>query len=98
MAEFSAEPLLTTDAVAVWDVVCRGACRHRSEEECSYATHLVFPYRGAYVHHVGGREAVAEARQLIFINEGEGYQVSHPVAGGDASLSLTIDVSMLEEL
>ena len=98
MAEFSAEPLLITDTASVWDVVCGGTCRHRSEEECSYATHLVLPYRGAYVHHVGRREAVAEARQLIFINEGEGYQVSHPVGGGDASLSLTLAPETLAEL
>jgi AraC-like DNA-binding protein len=98
MNEFSAHPLLVTATASVWDVVCRGACRHRSDEECADATHLVFPYRGVYVHHVGCHETVAEANQVVFINGGEGYQVSHPVAGGDASLSLTISGPMLQEL
>ncbi len=98
MPEYSAQPLLITDTASVWDVVCPGACRHRSVEECSYATHLVFPYRGVYVHHVGRDETVAEANQVVFINEGEGFQVSHPVGGGDASLSLTVSEPMLQEL
>ena len=98
MTEFSAQPLLVTATASVWDVVCRGACKHRSDEECTNATHLVFPYRGVYVHHVGRGETVAEANQVIFINGGETYQVSHPVAGGDASLSLTVSEPMLQEL
>jgi len=98
MAEFAAQPLLITDTASVWDVVCRGQCRHKSSEECADATHLVFPYRGVYVHHVGRGETVAEANQVVFINAGEDYQVSHPVTGGDASLSLTVREPMLREL
>ena len=52
-------------------------------EECVAATHLVFPYRGAYVQHIGRAEAVAEPNQIVFINEDEAYRVSHPVEGGD---------------
>jgi AraC-like DNA-binding protein len=51
---------------------------------------MVFPYRGVYVRHVGRSEAVAEANQVLFFNRGEGYQISHPVAGGDACLSLRL--------
>jgi AraC-like DNA-binding protein len=51
---------------------------------------MVFPYRGVYVRHVGRNEAVAEANQVLFFNRGEGYQISHPVAGGDACLSLML--------
>ena len=43
----------------------------------------MFPYRGAYVRHLGRDEAVAEANQVLFFNAGEGYRVSHPVPGGD---------------
>jgi AraC-like DNA-binding protein len=98
MADFHARPLLTTDTVAIWDVVCQGACRHKSTEECVAATHLVFPYRGAYVHHSGRAEAVAEPNQIVFINEDEAYRVSHPVQGGDASLSIRLDTPTLLEL
>ena len=49
-----------------------------------------FPYRGVYVRHLGQDQAVAEANQVLFFNAAEGYQVSHPVPGGDASLTLVI--------
>lgn len=61
-------------------------------------THLVFPYRGVYLRHVGGDQAVADANHVLFFNAGEGYQVSHPIAGGDASLSLTLSEHVLREL
>jgi AraC family transcriptional regulator len=73
MVDFDAHPLLITDTVAVWDVACPGACKHKSGEERVTATHLVFPYRGVYVHHVGRAETVAEANQVVFFNEDEPY-------------------------
>jgi len=96
--DFTVQTLLSTPAVTVADVVCSGACRHKSEEECTTETHLVFPYRGVYVRHVGRDDAVAEANQVLFFNAWEGYRVSHPVAGGDFCLDMTIDNSLLREL
>jgi len=98
MAEISSHPLLATDTVAVWDVLCSGTCRHKSDEECLTTTHLVFPYRGIFVHHIGQAETVAEANQVLFFNESEPYRVSHPVEGGDASLSIRIEEQTLLEL
>ena len=98
MADFDAHPLLLTDTMAVWDVVCPGTCKHKSAEECVAATHLVFPYRGVYIHHVGKVESVAEANQVVFINEDEPYQVSHPVEGGDSSVSIEVSAATLMEL
>src|ERR1700719_3841349 len=98
MADFDVHPLLTTDTVAVWDVACAGTCRHKSAEERVTATHVVFPYRGVYVHHVGRAESVAEANQVIFINENEPYRVSHPVDGGDSALSIGVSEATLLEL
>ena len=98
MAEFDAHPLLIGETAAVWNVVCPGARKHESDEECATATHLVFPYRGVYVHHVGRAESVAEANQVIFINEDEPYRVSHPIDGGDATLSISVSEAALLEL
>ena len=98
MADFDAHPLVISDTVAVWDVSCPGARKHESDEECAIATHLVFPYRGAYVHHVGRAQSVAEANQVIFINEDEPYRVSHPVDGGDSALSISVSKAVLLEL
>jgi hypothetical protein len=89
--EFTVQSLLTTPTVIVRDVYCQGSVRQQSAEEHATATQLVFPYRGAYVRHLGRDEAVAEANQVLFFNANEGYRVSHPVPGGDASLALIID-------
>jgi AraC family transcriptional regulator len=98
MADFDARPLAVSDTVTVWDVLCRGARKHESDEECAIATHVVFPYRGVYVHHVGRAESVAEANQVIFINGNEPYRVSHPVDGGDSALSVGVSEAALFEL
>lgn len=98
MSELSVQLLMQTPTMTIRDVVCAGRCRHKSEEECSSHTHLVFPYRGVYVRHVDRDETVAEANQVLFFNAGEGYRVSHPVAGGDACLVLALDENWLREL
>ncbi|HLL25499.1 MAG TPA: hypothetical protein VK427_25355, partial [Kofleriaceae bacterium] len=61
MSELSVQRLVSTRSVTVRDVQCRGRCRHRGPEECATAFHLVFPYRGVYVRHLGriGGDAVA---------------------------------------
>ena len=96
--EFTVGRLLDTDLVSVRHVNCRGNCRHRSAEECASQTNIVFPFRGIYLRHVGREQAVADANHVLFFNQGQGYQVSHPVAGGDTSLVVTIDPSTLAEL
>jgi AraC family transcriptional regulator len=96
--EFAVQSLLETPIITIRAVHCRGSCRHESPEECAVETQLVFPYRGVYVRHLGGDQAVADANQVLFFNAGQGYRVSHPVAGGDASLTLVIDETELQEL
>jgi AraC family transcriptional regulator len=96
--EFTVDRLLDSGTVAVRHVDCRGSCRHRSAEECASHTHFVFPYRGLYLRHVGSDLAVADANHVLLFNEGQGYQVSHPVTGGDASLVLSVNPETLHEI
>jgi AraC-like DNA-binding protein len=96
--DLSIDNLLETRTVALRDVVCGGQCRHKSAEECARSTYFVFPYRGAYVRHLGSDDAVAEPNQVLFFNKDESYRISHPVSGGDACLSLSIDEPLLSEL
>jgi AraC family transcriptional regulator len=98
ISEFAVDSLLSTPMVTVRDVYCRGSSTCESKEECANATQLVFPYRGVYVRHLGSDQAVAEANQVLFFNATEGYRVSHPVPGGDASLTLIISATLLQEL
>lgn len=90
--------LLNTDTAVISDVICRGNCRHKSTEECSRATTLVFAYRGVFQRHVGSTDSIAEANQVLFFNHSEAYQVSHPVDGGDGCLSIRLDPALLDEL
>ena len=98
VAEFCAQTLLKSPTVKIRDVYCQGNCCGQSAEEYATATELVFPYRGVFMRHVGSDQAVAEANQVIFFNAAEGYRISHPVPGGDASLSLAISEEQLLEL
>jgi AraC family transcriptional regulator len=98
MSEFVVQSLLTSPTVAIKDTYCQGSCRQQSAEECTTTTQLVFPYRGTYVRYVGQDQAVAEANQVLFFNAREGYRVSHPVPGGDASLTLDINEAHLREM
>src|SRR5260370_33324964 len=95
MREVSVQFLLKSPTVTIRDVCCEGRCRDKSAEEWTAATELVFPYRGVYVRHVGNKQAVAEANQVLFFNAFEGYRISHPVPGGDASLTLVISEALL---
>lgn len=98
MPHFQVQTLLQTPVVTVLDVWCPGGAAHRGDEETSSRTHLVFPYRGTYVRHVGEDAAVADASQVLLFNVGERYRISHPHAGSDASLVLQLDEAMLREL
>src|SRR5436190_13541277 len=95
---FAVDVLLQTPTVTVSDVVCAGESTHRSDVETSARTHLVFPYRGTYVRHLGEDEVVADASQVLFFNAGDPYQVSHPIPGGDASLVIQVADAMLREM
>lgn len=96
--EFKVYSLLRSTTVTIRDTQCRGICRYMSSEEATASTQLIFPYRGVYVRHVGHDQTVAEANQVLFFNANEGYRVSHPVSGGDGSLTLVIEESELREL
>jgi AraC family transcriptional regulator len=98
MKEFTVDRLLDSGTVTVRHVDCRGSCRHRSAEECASHTHFVFPYRGLYLRHVGSDLAVADANHVLFFNESQGYQVSHPITGGDSSLVVSLAAPLLAEL
>ena len=66
MTDFVLHTLLSTPTVLVEDGLCSGACRHKTAEECTSVSHMVFPYRGVFVRHLGRDDAVAEANQVLF--------------------------------
>src|SRR5262245_58992672 len=98
MPEIVARSLLRSETVAISNTCCQGTYRHLSAEEFTRTTQLVFPYRGVFVRHLGREQAVAEANQVLFFNATEGYRVSHPVPGGDGSLTVMASEPWLFEL
>ncbi len=98
MQDLSVHTLLQSPMGGIHDVHCLGNCRHKSAAECVASTRIVFPYRGVYMRHVAGEDVVADANQVLFFNAGEEYRVSHPQAGGDACLSISLAEPLLHEL
>jgi AraC-like DNA-binding protein len=64
MPEIVARSLLKTDTVTIRDVCCAGRHTHKSDEESTRTTHLVFPYRGVLVRHLGREPQLRLARAL----------------------------------
>lgn len=98
MVDFKSNALLMSDVVAVWDVICPGTHKTQSAEETTDKTHIVFPYDGLYVHHVEYDEAIADSSRVLFLNKDQVWRMSHPVAGGDSSLSIGLSPDVLVEL
>lgn len=96
--EYDARLVLQTETVTAWDVECQGLCRGKAAEEHASGARIAFPHRGVYVHSVGSKDYVADANHMVVTNAYEPYRVSHPVAGGDATLTLAVDPQTLLEL
>jgi AraC-like DNA-binding protein len=94
---YNVTKLLETATLSVFDAVCDGTCQH-DDAALADVTHLIFPYRGVHVRHLGRDEAVAEPNQALFHNAGDAARTSHPVPGGDASLLLAINEQLLSEV
>ena len=89
---------LETASVGLKHVACDGACRRRSQTEYATETHLVYPYHGAFLRHVGSNDALGDAHRLLIFNENQEYQISHPISGGDECLSMMVDPAVLHEI
>jgi AraC-like DNA-binding protein len=98
MSGLSFEQLLQTATVTVWDTVCDGGGEHAADVPWGTIPHLVYPYRGLFVRHHGDDLCVAEAGQVLLSNANAGYRTRHPVPGGDASLVVQVEQSMLREV
>jgi AraC-like DNA-binding protein len=96
--ELTRTVLFASESFELADVRCRGTCKHRSPEESQRAAQLIYPYRGAFLRHLGNQAMLADANQVLCFSTGEAHQVSHPVPGGDACLVLTLSAPVLEAL
>lgn len=76
---------------------CDGRDRAHASEEASDAHTIVLVRRGAFVRHVRGVDAVADASSALFFERDDPYRVRHP-AGDDACTSFTLREDLLFEV
>jgi AraC-like DNA-binding protein len=90
--------LYRSPVVTVTEVHCRPRDHRCGGEETTGQHQIVFVRRGCFVKHVHRREVVADPNQVLFFTRGEPYRVSHPVAGGDECVTLTLPPEGLRDL
>jgi len=89
--------LFRTPLVTISDFRCRrGRCDHGRDEQ-SGSDDIVFPRRGVFIKHAGGRAVVADTNQVVFFNRHEPYRIEHPVDGGDDCTVFSFAPSVLDD-
>ena len=83
--------MLDTATVSVREVCCRGECRHRSREECTNATHLVFPEHLKYDQTQKAPYAALFDRLRAFLMTPDTLLIASGFSFADAHISARID-------
>jgi len=96
VSDFAVQTLLSTPTVLVRDVLC-AATVATARERNGHDHQLAFPYRGVYV-----RTSVAQCGRRCqsgaVLQRIRGLSRQPSVAGGDATLAVTIDAAVLREI
>ena len=61
-------------------------------------TQICFPYRGAFIWHVGGQDIVGDANQILFVPPGEAFRLSQLHRDGCGELIVTPRPDVVAEL
>lgn len=86
-----------SDIVVVEDVLCRPCTSACGGEEHAVSNDIVFPRIGSFVKHDSWGRSVADANHLLFFSQGESYEISHPVNGGDSCTVFSFANDVLRE-
>ena len=97
--ERSARSVLINSSIAlVEDWATQEAPLTRSAEDYSPKTQICFPYRGAFIWHVGGQDIVGDANQILFVPPGEAFRLSQLHRDGCGELIVTPRPDVVAEL
>lgn len=97
--ERSARSVLINSSIAlVEDWATQEAPLTRSAEDHSPKTQICFPYRGAFIWHVGGQDIVGDANQILFVPPGEAFRLSQLHRDGCGELIVTPRPDVVAEL
>jgi AraC family transcriptional regulator len=91
------ESLYLGDLGSVELLRCSGQRAVKGKYAFATQFHMVIPFSGSFVWHVGADEIFADATRVLFAGGGERYAISHP-AGGECSLVITPSEVVLDEM
>jgi AraC family transcriptional regulator len=82
----------------VEDLDLRNVSVSRTDDDYSSRTQVCFPYRGAFIWHVGGEDVLGDANQVLFVRPGEEFSLTHARRYGCGELIITPDSQVLADL
>ena len=84
--------------VTVQDVECDGATGVQESEETAEFHQIGVTRSGTFVRYNDQGRQVINPNHLVTFNEGQPYQITHPVAGGDSCTTFALAHSVLLEM
>lgn len=87
--------IFKSDLLRIVDYQCAGGTGRDRREEWPSAHEIVLPRSGMYVRRDALGTAVADPTQVLFFNQGQPYEIRHPVAGGDCSTAFLLAATAL---
>ncbi len=88
--------IFQSDLLRVIDHRCTGRDDARGEIPTEFE--IVLPRAGAYQRRDAHGAFLADPNQVVFFNQGEPYDISHPIQGGDASTVFVLAPALLREI
>lgn len=90
--------LLDSSVALVEDWATQNVPLTATAEDYSPETQICFPYRGAFIWHVGGQDIVGDANQILFVPPRETFSLSQLQKDGCGELIITPRTDVIEEL
>lgn len=91
-------PLFSSRTGLVERVECPAPVRGVTPEKYSADFQVAFPYRGAFMWHVGGEAVVSDPNQVIFVRGGEPFRIGEMCAQGFGEVIITPDAAALHDV
>ena len=90
--------LFRSQLIHVFDYRCPGHSKMDARDEIPQGHEIVLPRRGAYQRRDVHGSFLADPNHVLFYNQGEPYDISHPIQGGDSSTVFLFAPSLLIEM
>lgn len=90
-------PLFSSCTGLVERVEWQAPGRGSSRDEYSPDFQIAFPYRGAFIWHVGGGAVVSDSNQVLFVRGGEPFRIGETRAPAFGELIITPDLAAMRD-